>query len=347
MPTERSVTKRDAAGVSYAPIQLNLTAAGWAVAVLTVAAGFIAATSRIAVGFMIPLVAAALLDVFVSWYVLSDRYVSITPLRTVTHRPGGIPLRVEADGAPRALRVSVTFRGGIEQTVGLSDGAETVELRGMRTGVVNHLRSSTSCSMLGLGVARRWQTHSLAMMHWAPAPSATRLTTPSAIDEVARLRTYVPGDRMSRVSWPTTARTGQMYVRAAGEGQEEFVVVVNLGAAGTAGGGAVDELRIETTLELASTLGAQLLEDGHEVRLVTTELDGRAHDELRRLAMENPRLPAVLPDVSAMELHVVDRYVLDEDELARRLALAEPADEIHWPYGGWIDVSSAGIRSRP
>ena len=50
---------------------------------------------------------------------------------------------------------------------------------------------------------------------------------------------------MSRVSWPITARTGEMYVRAAGDGYEEFVVVLDLGPSqGAAGDGA----RVSPTL---------------------------------------------------------------------------------------------------
>lgn len=350
--------------VTKAPVQLNLTAAGWAVVVMIVASAFISASSRIAVGFLIPLAAAVFIDVFLSWHFLTERTVSITPSRTVAHRPDGIPLRVRAGGPERPIRVTVTFRGGVDQVFGMLDEPVTIEMAAARTGVVNYLRSDTSCTVFGLGTARRWQTHSIPMLHWAPAPSSTRLTTPDAIDEVARLRAYVPGDRMSRVSWPITARTGQMYVRAAGEGYEEFVVVINLGPSeGSVGEGALveaaqknsaqknsapfTEASLESTLELASTLVSQLLEDGHQVRLVTVELDDDAHENLRHVAIDNPRLPAVLPAGTPMELAVVDRYVVDEDDLARRLARAEPATELTWPYGSWVDVSRLGVRTLP
>ncbi len=356
MLTERPAPADPA--VSRAPIQLNLTAAGWAVLALAVASAFIAASSRIAVGFLIPLVAAIVIDVLVSWHFLSERTVSITPSRTVAHLPDGIPLRVSTNGVGRALRVSITFRGGIEQTFGLAGEPVTTHLPSSRTGVVNYLRCSASCTVFGLGLARRWQTHSLSMLHWAPAPRPVRLTTPTAVDEVARLRAYVPGDRMSRVSWPITARTGQMYVRAAGDGYEEFVVVLNLGTHHPGTGNSdvpavpapptiIDESQLAITLELGATLVAQLLEDGHQVRLVTSELDDQAHDDLRRIAMLNPRLPAVLAAGTTMELRVVDRYVVDEDDLTRRLARAEPTSNLTWPYGSWVDVSSAGIRTLP
>lgn len=357
MPTKTAGVS--GAPVARSPIQLNLTAAGWAVIGLAVASIFIASTSRIAIGFLIPLVAAVITDVALSWYLVNDRSLTIAASRTVVHRPDGIPLRITASGANHPVNVTVTFRGGVEQRVALRDEPVLVNLPAVRTGVVTYLRTSTVCTVLGLGLARRWETHTTPMLHWAPAPDLDRLTTPAAVDEVARLREYVPGDRMSRVSWPITARTGRMHVRAAGDGYEEFVVLLNLGPTeGPSGEGALvdsaaaataplTEDVLEETVALAATLVTQLLEDGHQVRLVTTELAAEAHDALRTTAMQNPRLPAVLPADSAMDLGVIDQYVVDEDDLARRLARAEPAGVMSWPYGSWVDVSRLGVRTLP
>lgn len=366
MPTERSAAwgsaawgsaagdgavaaSQDDRSVVRAPIQLNLTAAGWAVVALLVASLFMAATSRLAVGFMVPLFVAVVADLLLSWHALSERHVSIAAMRTVAHRPDGIPLRISLSGPRRPIRIDVSFRGGIDEQVVIEDGSGTANLRAQHTGVTTHVRCSATCTLLGLGIARRWQANVVPMLHWAPAPSTVRLEAPTAIDEVARLRTYEPGDRMSRVSWPITARTGQLHVRAAGEGYEEYVVVVNLEQATVTSTGGLDTLALETTLELAATLVTQLLEDGHQVRLLTTQVDVRVHDEIARAARDNPRLPPVLPDGASGSLAaaVVDGYVTGEDELARRLALAEPGDPISWPYGTWVDVSSAGIRSLP
>lgn len=341
MPTSAQRVNRSAAAKS-APVQLNLTAAGWTVLAMMVAAAFISGSSRIAVGFFIPLAAALIIDVYLSWHYVTRQTVSILPARNVVHHPDGIPLRVRADGPGRPMRVTVTFRGGGEQAVGVTDEPVTIEMRAGQTGVANYLRVNAACTVFGFGLAHRWQTHSLATLHWSPAPGTERVPTPDAVDEVARLRTYVPGDRMSRVSWPITARTGQMHVRAAGEGQEEFIVVVNLGPTGTA-----SAATIEPALQSASTLVTQLLEDGHQVRLVTTELDQRVHDALRQSAIDNPRLPAVVPPGTPLDLGITDRFVVDEDDLARRLALAEPGPTVSWPYGSWVDISPTGIRTLP
>lgn len=356
MPTDGiSAPSRSA----QAPVQLNLTAAGWAVVVLMAASLFIASNSRVAVGFLIPLAAALILDVALSWHFVNERSLVITPSKTVVHRPDGIPLRVTATGPVRPMKVTLTFRGGVEQHFALEDEPVLVALPASRTGVVNYVRSEMVCSVFGLGLARRWHTHSLPMLHWAPAPLPDRLTTPTAIDEVSRLRAYVPGDRMSRVSWPITARTGQMHVRAAGDGYEEFVIVVNLGPTeGPEGENAIvtsaeaptspmTEAVLEQTVELAATLVAQLIEDGHQVRLVTSEVGDEAHDALRQIALADPRFPAVIPAGTPLELGVVDRYVVDDDDLARRMARAELSGTMTWPYGTWIDVSRLGIRTLP
>jgi|GEM_PF-1600227 len=366
MPTEPNDST-----VARAPTQLNLTAAGWAVIVMAVAAIFISAQRRVAIGFMIPLVAALAIDLYLSWYVLSHRQVSIRPGRTVVYHPHGIPLSIEANGRSTPLLVKIVLRGAEDRTVSVTDERVLVEWNPLRTGVVNYMRCNVSCSVFGLALAQRWQTHLTPMLHWAPAPREVQLVRPEAIDEVSRLREYVPGDRMSRVSWPTTARTGRMHVRAAGEGHEEFVVVVNLGGTtGEAGESAVvdgftarqlaaggiegegnvgDHLSavLDETLRLAATLISQLLEDGHQVRLLTSEFDPEVLSALRRSAIDTPRLAEELPPGLVAEPVVVDQFVLDDDQLARRLARAEAGADLTWGYGSYVDVSMLGIRTMP
>jgi len=357
-------TSRNDTTVTKAAIQLNLTAAGWTVLAMIVAAVFLSASRRIAIGFLIPMAAAVAIDLFLSWQIISRRTVAITPTRSVVYRPDGIPLRVTASGPSMPLRVMVTA-GVAEYTFGMAEESASIELDAAHTAVADFVRSDTSCSVFGLAFAHRWQTHLVPMMHWAPAPSLTRLATPEAVDEVAHLREYVPGDRMSRVSWATTARTGRMHVRSAGAGHEEFVVVVNLGHMhGTPGDGALatgevpaaaaaaaterpNIALLEGTLQLAATLVSQLLEDGHQVRMVTTELRADYLDELRRSAVEDPRLDPVMPSDSFADPRVVDRYVSDEDDLARRLSLAEVGPPMGWSYGTYVDISMLGIRTLP
>lgn len=352
----------DTPGVTKAAIQLNLTAAGWAVIAMIGAAVFLSASRRLAIGFLIPMAAAVAIDLFVSWQVLSRRTVSVTPTRTVVHQPDGIPLRIAATGPATPIRVLVSTRMG-DEIVAVTSEAETLEWRAAHPWFIDHLRTNTSCSMFGLALAHRWQTHVVPVLHWAPAPRPERLTTPEAIDEVAHLREYVPGDRMSRVSWATTARTGRMHVRSAGAGHEEFTVVLNLGftdgavgesaavaqAPGTAANNPTARPMVgvlNDTLEIAATLVSQLLEDGHNVRLLTTELSTEYLDTRRVAVIEDPRLTPKELDPADFEPTVVDRFVTDDDDLARRLALAEVGPSLT-PYGSYVEVSLLGIRTLP
>ena len=343
-----------------ADIQLNLTAAGWAVVAMMGAALFLSSSSRLAIGFLIPLGAALAIDLYLSWVVVSRRSVHLTPSRTVVHNPDALPLRLSISGRPHPVIVTIAFADGKDIDVGITDETENIELTSPRTMVADFLRCSVVATVYGLAIARRWEVHRVPELHWAPAADPARLPTPAAVDEVARLRVYVPGDRMSRVSWPITARTGQMHVRAAGDGQEEFTVIVNLGAVdGPPGEGAIADAVLdspltephlavlEATLGLASTLLSQLLEDGHQVRLVTTEVAAESRDELRNQAIDNPRVAPLLPAGSRLQLQTVDRFVTDEDDAARRLARAEVGPAVGWSYGPYVEVSMLGMRSLP
>ena len=326
MPTETNQ-------VAKAPIQLNLTAAGWVVVVMMVASLFLSGTARIAVGFLIPLGAAIVIDVYLSWFFLSRQSVSLLASRAVATNPDGIPVRISSLGGTRPVRVTLAFPQGIEHAVGLRDSTETIELHHEHSGATDFVRVNINCTVLGLSTAHRWQTHSVAMLHWAPDADTGRVPTPDAIDEVARLREYVPGDRMSRVSWPVTARTGQMHVRASGVGHEEITLLVNPG----------ETEPTDVTMRLAVTLASQLLEDGHHVRMVTTEFDPDHRAALKRAAVANPRLAP--QSTTTPQLVVVDRFLTDEEDLVRRVALATSGPVIDWPFAGAVNISATGIES--
>ena len=339
MPTDihQQAQRRLANGqVAKAPIQLNLTAAGWVVVAMMVVSVFISGTARIAIGFFVPLSAALIIDLYLSWLNLSRQSVSLLASRHTAESPAGIPLRVASTGGTRPVRVTMAFPGGEDHVVGLHDETETIQLRHRDSGATDFVRVNINCTVLGLSTAHRWQTHSMAMLHWAPAPETDRIPTPDALDEVARLREYVPGDRMSRVSWPVTARTGQMHVRASGVGHEEITLIVNPGPADPTHAGPA------RAMQLATTLASQLLEDGHQVRMVTTELDPEHRSALRQAAVNDPRSA---PEVPAPTLTIVDQFLTDEQDVLRRIALAQPGPVITWPFPGAVNISSTGIES--
>ncbi|MCP4084969.1 MAG: DUF58 domain-containing protein [Actinomycetia bacterium] len=86
-------------------------------------------------------------------------------------------------------------------------------------------------------------------------------------DETARLREYVPGDRFSRVSWSATARTGQLFVTDHGPGDQEILVVLDLGPPGLP----------MTTTRFTLDNAAQDSPNSHPRLLVTTGPDGISH----------------------------------------------------------------------
>ena len=116
-----------------------------------------------------------------------------------------------------------------------------------------------------------------------PAGSGSRLTAP---DDNA-LREYVPGDDPRRVHWPTSARRGELVVRAAeSAGKRAVTILFDVGLLARAGRRAsLTEQDGEWALEYAASLGCALLKAGHSVRFTagvgstrhfTGALDGRA-----------------------------------------------------------------------
>ena len=74
------------------------------------------------------------------------------------------------------------------------------------------------------------------------------------------------------------------------------------------------------------------------------------------MATENPRKRAALefkfrPDGSLLldgkpfELAIDKATVIDEQDLTRRLSMAETAPGIDWPIRPYIEVSAAGVRN--
>ena len=126
--------------ISRAPIQFNLTAAGWAVIVMIVAAVFMSSSSRLAVGFLIPLAAALPIDMFLSWHVLSRRSITVVPSRTVALKPDGIVLSpgpCTPNEAGISMAVIERFAGRVpllgiclgHQSIGQVFGGEVVRAR--------------------------------------------------------------------------------------------------------------------------------------------------------------------------------------------------------------------------
>jgi uncharacterized protein (DUF58 family) len=130
-------------------------------------------------------------------------------------------------------------------------------------------------------------------------------------EEFAGVRHYREGDPLRYVHWPTSARTGGLYVKEFQRATvTEVTVIVDMYKTGLAGVGAVTSF--EKRLRAAATLAASAIAHSHLVRMVAaatpvedTRLAG-GHVHLRTLmqwlAMRAPRGSGDIADVIAERL---------------------------------------------
>ena len=85
---------------------------------------------------------------------------------------------------------------------------------------------------------------------------------------VSMVRQYIPGDSLTRIHWPTTARLDQMMTKEfEGAGVNEIWLYVDLQEAAQSGTG--DDSTEEYIITIAASLAKSLIQDGHAVGLVT------------------------------------------------------------------------------
>ena len=97
------------------------------------------------------------------------------------------------------------------------------------------------------------------------------------IPVVSNVCEYIPGDSLTRIHWPTTARLDQLMTKEfEGAGINEIWLFVDLQEAVQAGTG--DDGTEECSITIAASLAKNLIQDGHAVGLV---MEG---DELYRFA---------------------------------------------------------------
>lgn len=164
------------------------------------------------------------------------------------------------------------------------------------------------------------------------------------IDEVARLREYVTGDRLSRVSWPSTARTGSLFVRDAEVNElTEVVVVVDLGLrddlVSDPGAGFSS---VNHALSVAAGVCSDVLASGRVLSLVTTELDVRYFDDECEKFVADPSNPQLANSFDYPQQLRSD-VVTDLDQLAVRLAQAE-IGPVDYPPPPFVLVTGDGAK---
>ena len=104
---------------------------------------------------------------------------------------------------------------------------------------------------------------------------AGRLTGHSSV--ASMVRRYIPGDSLTHVHWPTTARLDQLMTKEfEGAGVNEIWLFVDLQETAQVGSG--EDSTEEYSITMAASLASTLIRDGHAVGLVAQG------DELFRLA---------------------------------------------------------------
>ncbi len=340
--------------ISTGSVRVRPSAVGWAILVTLGVAMISGTEAQPAIGFFIPILGFMAADAFFGWRRLTDTKVELTPIRTVA----GSPDRLTFRASPSPSRATVGLRlapmvptdspGGLFRLdrdrptmIAQADGSPRR---------ANFVRYQLSTSTLGLASTSRWEVRQVpGGLHRAPASVARPGPHKANLDDVARLREYVPGDRFSRVSWSATARTGQLFVRDSGLGDEELLVVLDLGLPGP---GAQAPGFV---LNSAAQIIGNLIERGFLVRLVTRELSHSFYDHEQGLASTQPNEHRALtlttdPDGTvrlagrAVNDQTASEFVVDERELLVRLATAEPGPPIPRPESSYIEITGEGAR---
>ena len=330
------------------------------VAVVTVV-GFVlfttGETTRVAVGFLVPLIVLGLVDAALGARTITSRPLLVNPVRRFVDWPTPVTFAASGGGAGNvaiAIGAWTTDATRRAPVVIPNDGTMVLVSAPEDSPRASYVfRFEVSSSHLGLIRTRRWEAHRAPEgLFWAPGRPDVLATTAIGTLGQGLLREYVPGDRMAQVSWPTTAKTGRLHVRSQGVGDDEVVVVVDLGLPKS-----VDDVDRVMTLRLATDVIGSILLGGSAVRLLTREMIDAYYDREADAACSKPhRVPHLSLragddgfwyDRNGPTNHrVVDAIVRDDMELIRRLALARQGPPIDPPTTRHIHVTPDHTESR-
>jgi len=333
---------------AHGPIRFLPGATGIAV---LLAAGlmvaWVAPRQRIAVGFMVPILGAAVVDAVLGARTIAGRQVRITPVRSLAADPDVITFQVAGDSGSGPARLLISPMQEDEPALSVAlpdDGAATTVAWAAGTPYVAYaVRHLIESSRFGLVLARRYTVTELPAGVWriGPAIEPTGDEPPTGT-ELTRLREYLPGDRMSRVAWPTTARTGRLHVRSESPDADDAVVVVDCGETAP---------EAEAALCFAAGVIGRMLDQGLLVRLITRTHRGFYEGLAERMLAAPARSPeAVRSEVhnqSGPALNVVDAWVGTREEMIRRLATAEFGPPLPAPAGPHLRIDATGATAAP
>ena len=338
--------------VTYSTVKFRLTRMGKAVLWMTVVLLAILwlFDTGVTYGFLFVLVLVGGFDALESWRVMLNRELSLSCEVAQAALPELITINVSAAPGPTGLKVTpmkFTVADVLEMESFYIEPTEVVPRRvRMAEGWIPLAKSfakfELSVSAFGLVEVRRIAVFTPPMtMGRVPRLGAlTKDIIPLSLDEVGRLREYVPGDRRSRVSWTTTARTGTLHVRDPQiEEYGDVDVVLDLKPLGVGG---VTPQETVNVIGWAGAVVTNLLDQGVTVRFHTIELAPAFYRDERDQQLADPWLAA--PQMTQLHPYVpVIGDVSTRDELVRRLSLAE-AGRVPRPHGPHLEVGPTGLK---
>lgn len=269
---------------------------------------------------------------------------------TVAMPPERITVDLHVTNGPAMLlapgEFSLTDQLSHEDTIRVDAGIPVVRVMAPigHTTAKKYFRWVMSHSSLGFITAYRGDTAILDTVLSRGPDVAERTALIEGIDEIGRIREYTTGDRWSRVSWPTTARLGELHVRdSAPSDQADTVVVIDLGTIEEFAAAGRDFHDLTVALSYAAAIGLELLDAGVSIRLISSEPPESFFALERATLVVDPKVIASR-EISAHEhigqMH--DEFVSDRDELIRRLSLAD-VGPVSPPAGPHIRISLDGI----
>lgn len=344
--------------VSRAGVTPWVAPTGFTVLVAMVVTRFTSKFTAVPVGFIISLLIMMALDYTLSAWTVRKRPPSLSVTQTVVQHPDHIRVRVHTPTGRLPIRVllprvSLFDRDSDFVTFRSDETDKTIEIQHGSHLRIQHMRMRSEASVLGLVWARQWSAFALPDIYRTSAPASEIEPAAASIDDIGRIRSYVPGDRMNTVSWSATARTGQLHVRAEDRSDDLVKVVVD---AGTDFSSTLeDRLSMDVLASWAKQVVDELLNQGRGVELVTTQIVDLLHEEERDAALASPRRRARSSlalgkdghhTVGGRQAHrFVSAAVYDEIELARRLATLEYGPAVPRPIGAYIEITPAGVRT--
>lgn len=314
---------------------------------------FFAIRSPVLIGPVATLLILGLGDGGVAWWRLRRLVIDITPLRSVAAPPDALSCSVAVSNCSAAVVITFRAQDSAAARVLVEPGSAPTRasLRYPRPHRRNYLDYRVVISTVGLAVARRDELIVVdgGLFQGPPPADIDRLEPPLAPlePELERLREYVPGDRWSRISWSTLARTGALHVRQEDPVVQELVVVVDLrpsvGAPFTTSTDVAAQLT--RTLSLAASIVDQKLDRETPVRLVTYEPPPEVFEFELAIAARRTDGRQPVPSVVATGAtgSVVNELVADRTELSRRLAVADVGSINPLPPAPYVRVSRRGV----